>query len=72
MFGYQGGESAETVARKTAYGEDARRRWRFLTTIDLSSIRNIEQLSSMIATRSSISDDHARKDVAAWIRGKAF
>jgi hypothetical protein len=72
MFGYQGGESADTVARKAAYSEEALQRWTFLTTIDLSSIKNKEQLCSMIMIRSSVSEDKAREDVEGWMRGKTF
>jgi hypothetical protein len=31
MFGFQGGESADTVARKKSYMQDARQQWGFLT-----------------------------------------
>jgi hypothetical protein len=40
MFGYQGGESQETVIRKTGYRDDAKRQWSCLTTLDLSQIKN--------------------------------
>jgi hypothetical protein len=42
MFGYQGGESQETVIRKTGYQDDAKRQWSCLTTLDLSQIKNEE------------------------------
>ena len=35
MFGFRGGESDETVTRKTGYRIDAKRQWRGLTTADL-------------------------------------
>jgi len=38
MFGFQGGESADTVARKKGYMKDAQRKWRFLTNFDCSTI----------------------------------
>jgi hypothetical protein len=72
MFGYQGGESVETVQRKRAHGADARTRWVFLTQYDLSSIKNEEQLRSMVKIRSGISNDQAETDVAAWMTGKQF
>lgn len=72
MFGYRGGESAETVARKIDYRTAAQERWSFLTTIDLSSIKNPSQLASMIHVRSSISEEQANKDVGAWALGKSF
>ena len=38
MFGFQGGESADTVARKKGYMQDAQQRWGFMTNFDLSTI----------------------------------
>lgn len=72
MFGYQGGESAETVARKKGYMKDAQREWRFLTNFDLTTIKNEEQLSSMVKIRSGIPSADARRDVLAWMQGKQF
>ena len=72
MFGFQGGESAETVLRKTGYRGDAQRRWRFLTNFDLSSIRHEVQLCSMVRDRSGISEAQARSDVHAWMQNKRF
>lgn len=72
MFGFQGGESADTVARKRGYMKDAQRRWRFLTAFDLSTIKNESQLCAMVKIRSSISEDQAKKDVDAWMQGKQF
>jgi hypothetical protein len=46
MFGSQGGESADTVARKKGYMHDAHQRWSFVTNFDLSTIKNEVQLSS--------------------------
>lgn len=72
MFGHQGGESAETVARKKKYGLEAQERWRFLTKFDLSTIKNKKQLCSMIHIRSGVSDMQAEHDVTAWMIGKKF
>ena len=72
MFGFQGGESAATVARKKGYMKDAQEKWRFLTNYDLSSIKTEGQLRSMVKTRSSISEAQAKSDVEAWTRGKQF
>jgi hypothetical protein len=66
MFGFQGGESADTVARKKGYMQDAQQRW------GLSTIKNEVQLSSMVKERSSISEAQAKSDVQAWMRGKQF
>ena len=62
MFGFQGGESADTVARKKSYMKEAQTKWRFLTNLDCSSIKTKGQLSSMIKTRSGISEDQAKKE----------
>ncbi len=72
MFGFQGGESADTVARKKGYMKDAQEKWRFLTNYDLSSIKTEGQLRSMVKTRSSISEVEAKRDVEAWMQGKQF
>jgi hypothetical protein len=72
MFGFQGGESADTVARKKGYMRDAQQRWGFLTNFDLSTIKNDVQLSSMVKDRSGISEGQAKSDVQAWMRGKQF
>ena len=72
MFGFQGGESADTVVRKKGYMQDAQRRWGFMTNFDLSTIKNEVQLSSMVKERSGISEAKARSDVQAWMRGKQF
>ena len=72
MFGFQGGESADTVARKKLYMKEAQQKWRFLTNLDCSSIKTKGQLSSMIKTRSGISEDQAKRDVDAWMEGKQF
>ena len=72
MFGFQGGESADTVAREKSYMKDAQRRWGFLTHFDLSTIKNELQLSSMVKDRSGISQAQAKSDVQAWMQGKQF
>ena len=72
MFGFQGGESADTVARKKGYMKDAQHQWRFLTSYDLSSIKSEGQLCSMVKTRSGISNEQAKRDVDAWMEGKQF
>ena len=72
MFGFQGGEDADTVTRKRSYMKDAQRKWRFLTNLDCSTIKTEGQLCSMVQTRSSISEDQAKRDVGAWMQGKQF
>lgn len=72
MFGFQGGESADTVARKKGYMQDAQREWRFLTNYDCSTITTEGQLCTMVATRSGISREQVKRDVDAWTKGKQF
>jgi hypothetical protein len=72
MFGFQGGESADTVARKKGYLRDAQERWGFMTHFDLSTIKNEVQLSSMVKDRSGISEAQAKSEVQAWMQGKQF
>ena len=72
MFGYQGGESADTVGRKKGYMKEAQHQWRFLTNYDLSSIKTDAQLCSMVKIRSGMSEEQAKRDVDAWMEGKQF
>ena len=72
MFGFRGGESAESVARKKGYMKEAQKQWRFLTNYDLSTIKTRDQLCTMIKTRSSIPEEQAMRDVAVWMQGKQF
>ena len=72
MFGFRGGESADTVLRKKGYIQSAQQRWPFLIYFDLSTIKNEVQLSSIVKDRSSIPEVQAKSDVQAWMRGKQF
>ena len=72
MFGFQGGQSVETVARKRGYMAEAQRKWPFLTTIDCRSLKTAAQLSAMIKVRAGLSEQQARMDVEAWAEGKDF
>ena len=72
MFGFQGGESADTVSRKKGYREDARQRWSFLTHYDLSTIKNEAQLRAMVKERSGITESQAKSEVDAWMKDKHF
>jgi hypothetical protein len=72
MFGFQGGERPDTVARKTGYRQDAQRVWGFITHFDLSTIKNEAQLTTMVKERSGISAAQAATDVHAWMQGKQF
>ena len=72
MFGFSGGESAETVAGKRGYMGEAQQRWRFLTNFDASTIKNEIQLTSMIKDRTGSTEAQAKQDVQAWMQGKQF
>jgi hypothetical protein len=72
VFGFQGGESAETVSRKKDYRKSAQQRWAFLTHYDLSTIKNKDQLRAMVKGRSSITDAQALSEVEAWMMDKQF
>jgi hypothetical protein len=72
MFGFKGGESDETVTRKTGYRIDAKRQWSGLTTADLSEIENEEQLVALVKVRCSLTSEKARNDVQSWMSGKQF
>lgn len=72
MFGFQGGEDAETVLRKKGYRKEAQQRWTFLTHYDLSTIKNEAQLRSMVKGRSGITESQAANEVHAWMENKQF
>jgi hypothetical protein len=72
MFGYQGGESNETMTRKTQYRSDAKQRWSNLTSLDLSQVNNEEQLITLVKVRYSLSYEAAKADVESWTPGKQF
>jgi hypothetical protein len=72
MFGFQGAETAETVARKRAYMVEAQKRWPFLTNFDASAIKNEMQLASLVGIRSGRPRADAQADVRAWATGKHF
>ena len=72
MFGFQGAESAETVARKRLYMKEAQQRWTFMTNFDASTIKNPLQLVSMVKDRTGRPQAEAQADVDAWMAGKAF
>jgi hypothetical protein len=72
MFGFRGGESADTVARKKGYMEDAQQRWPYLTNFDLSTIKNEVQLRSIVRDRYGLSEKEAKDRVSEWGQGKQF
>lgn len=72
MFGFQGGEPADVVARKRLYMKEAQQHWPFLTNFDASTIRNELQLISMVKDRTGGSRVEAEADVRAWLAGKEF
>jgi hypothetical protein len=72
MFGFQGGELPDILARKKGYRQDAKDRWSFLTHFDLSTIKNEAQLTAMEQGRAGISEAQAKSEVRAWAQGKQF
>lgn len=72
MFGYRGGEDAETVARKRGYIVDAQRRWPFMTRYDATTIHNETQLATMVGDRLGLSKLAAKQEVEEWMAGKRF
>jgi hypothetical protein len=72
MFGFSGGESVDTVARKRRYMVDAQQRWPFLTHFDASTIKNERQLVTIVKDRSSRSQVDVETDVRDWMADKQF
>ena len=72
MFGFQGGESAATVARKRGYMEEAQQLWPFLTNFDASTIKNEVQLITLVKDRTNRPQREADAAVKAWAVGKQF
>jgi hypothetical protein len=72
VFGFSGGESDETVTRKIGYRIEAERQWSCVTTLDLSEIRNEEQLITLVKVRYSLPYEKARVDVQGWMVDKQF
>ena len=72
MFGYQGGETAEALARKKGYMRDAQKKWPFLTSIDCVGIKTLGQLRSIVKVRKGVSESKATQDVDDWMAGKQF
>ena len=72
MFGFQGGETAETVARKRGYMSEAQRLWPFLTNYDASTLKNSLQLTTMVKDRSGRPQAEVAAEVEAWTAGKRF
>lgn len=72
MFGFQGGECLDVVARKKGYMRDAQQKWPFLTSLDCVSIKTAGQLKAIVKTRLGISETQAAQRVDAWMAGKEF
>lgn len=71
MFGYRGGESVDTVAKKRSLMNSAKEKWPFLTVFDCSTIKTKGQLVSMVNIRSGVPHDQAQRDVDAWLKHNA-
>lgn len=63
MFGFSGGESLGTVARKRRYLIEARAHSPFLTHFDANTIKTSEQLVTMVKDRSPCSHAGPESDV---------
>lgn len=72
MFGFRGGESDDTVARKKGYMKDAKEHWPFLTTFSLSNVKTEGQLVALVKTAKSLSLEDAKRQVQSWMHGKQF
>jgi len=72
MFGFRGGESNETVTRKLGYRTAAKQQWSGLTTLDLSQIKNEEQLVTLVKVRYGLPYEVAKSEVDNWSAGKQF
>jgi len=72
MFGFSGGESHDTVARKKGYMSEAQKLWPFLTNFDVSTIKNERQLVTIVKDRASLSKAEAEARVEAFTKGKTF
>ena len=72
MFGFQGGESRETVTLKRSYMADAQQRWPFMTHFDASTIKNRGQLVRLVKDRSARQMAEVEADVDQWMSGKTF
>jgi hypothetical protein len=72
MFGFRGGESVDTVARKKGYLRDAQQRWPGVTNYDLSTITNEAQLRGIVKDRLGLPETQVRTDVESWMKGKQF
>lgn len=72
MFGFSGGESRETVARKRGYMAEAQQKWPFLTNFDASTIKNEGQLISLVKDRTGASKADAERDVLNWAESRQF
>jgi hypothetical protein len=62
IFGFRGGND-ETVTRKIGYRSDAKRWWSCRTTLDLSQVRNREQVISLVKVRYCLPYEAAKADV---------
>jgi hypothetical protein len=71
MFGFTGGDNAETVALKKVYMAEAQERRPFLT-LDASTIKNERQLAPVVKERCSRSQEDAEADVREWMQNKEF
>lgn len=71
MFGYRLEEDRALRQRKEDERVPARKRWPFITTLDLSMVDNEQQLATLVKDRTGVSKTAAALDVADWLKGYA-
>ena len=67
MFGYSGGDTIRVRTKKVARRKNARSRWPFLTSLDLSMVHNEIQLATLVKDRTGNSRAVADNDVRDWL-----
>lgn len=68
MFAYQAGEPLDASKRKTLLRSNARKRWSFLTPLDLTMIHSELQLAETVRVRTGISKAQSETDVHEWLQ----
>lgn len=69
MFGFERGGSHEAMQREVRERAYAHEQWPFLTTLDLSTIHNVEQLKGLVKDRIGYSNFDTDAQVDSWMLG---
>lgn len=69
MFGTIEGVTTPLNTRKVAERKTAQVRWPFLTTADLSGLRNPVELAQLVQVRAGASSAEANAQVHVWMLG---